>query len=1189
MIPPHFACRLSACLLFALLLTQRIIAADNFARSEEKQIVAAEPSSPPSWYGEGVRPTEPRAPDVEQAGFHLPAGFEIRLFASEPEIAKPMNLAFDHRGRLWVTNSFEYPYPVRDGSTPTDSVRILEDTDRDGRADRSIVFADGLNIPIGVLPYGKGCLCFSIPNIYYLRDTDGDDICDQRDLILGPFDTTRDTHGMINSMRMGDDGWVYANHGFNNQSTISGSDGHEIVMHSGNTFRFRPDGSRVEHVTWGQVNPFGRTSDDWGSDFTADCHSKPIYQLVRGGQYPGFGRTDDGLGMVPPMMSHLHGSTAISGLVFLSDQLGTPSLANQMLSGNVMTSRINRNEVIYRGATAIARELPDFLTCDDPWFRPVDIRLGPDGNLYVADFYNRIIGHYEVPLDHPGRDRFRGRIWQIRSLEGSERAASAPLDEQSIEQSWNAANPTVRRLALQHAAAHPRESLDERAREIVITSREGTANARITAMWYLHQRGLVKIDLLEQVLNDPSPVVRTHGCRVISAILHDRNFRTVIANDDPLVNLAVTKLVDENAHVQCAAADALGQTTRVEAIAPLLDLLARVNPNDPILRQTIRIALRDIAQSQAHRDATLIAFTETLPHSQQRLFAEILLAVPTPLAAECLMSFLLHETPHSRESAQMMQHIIAHAHQERLGAVIDLARHLSMGQPLLQQSLADALVDACGQRGVAVPTRLRLWIDEQIETELERLIAALREGHPLSITWHDVRGNPWPLQSRQDDTGHPLSVMSSFPLGESYTGQLISSPFTCPPKISFRIAGHNRPPGAADSQLNRLELVDARTEQVLQTAFPPRSDAAVAVQWNCESAEGARVFLRCTDGDAGAAYAWIAFGDLVPTWLAGTDESLGQILATVTRNRMIDRRPELIELLGLLNDDSSARARVAMTIAELDQRTSLARLLRYASEMEIDQALVDEWTARAVDGRSINETNQTALLAKVLTSAQQTVLAVFLVSETETVPLLIELIQDGAIAPEVLLEKTVWDPMQTTASASLISQAEQLRAKAKPTDTEMEQAIVRIGERVGNSPGSIELGRTLFLKHCAVCHQLAGQGELVGPQLDGVGSRSVQRLLEDIVVPDRNVDKAFRTSTFLTQDGSVINGLVRDENESRILVAGPDGKTRELPREQIELRRDAATSLMPSNLQQLVGDDAVADIVLYLQHAASQK
>lgn len=1176
-------------LFFTLLLASPALAADN---DQENSVPpgAAEPNSPSSWYGEGVRPTEPRSPSEELAGFHLPAGFEVRLFAAEPQIAKPMNLAFDTRGRVWVTNSFEYPYPVTDGTTPTDSVRILEDIDGDGRADRSTLFADGLNIPIGVLPYGDGCLCFSIPNIYYLRDTDGDGVCDQREIVLGPFDTTRDTHGMINSMRMGDDGWVYANHGFNNQSTVAGTDGHEVVMNSGNTLRFRPDGSRVEHVTWGQVNPFGRTSDDWGNDFTADCHSKPISQLVRGGQYPGFGRLDDGLGMIPPMMDHLHGSTAISGLVFISDQRKIPSLANQMLSGNVMTSRINRNAVDYNGATAVARELPDFLTSDDPWFRPVDIRLGPDGNLYVADFYNRIIGHYEVPLEHPGRDRYRGRIWQIRSLAPEHQVDSQRTAPESVEQSWNSPNPTVRSLALQKAVEQPGPSLDQLAKTLIASADEGTVDARITAIWYLQQRGLANVSLLERVTSDPSAILRTHGCRAIAASLDFKQDSAGRLDTDPIIELAVAKLGDENAHVQCAAADALGQTQRSDAIVPLLDLLTTVDPSDHILRQTIRIAVRNISQSQTDFDSSLKTLTGAMTHVQQQALAEIMLAVRTPVAAESLMAFLRRDETPPSESLAMMQHIITHTSPDRLGAVIDLARQISRNQPLMQRTLADALVDTCGTKGIATPPSVRIWLDDLIQVDLDQLTTRLSGGQPLSIAWQDERGNAWPTQTRHtDDTDQTLSVASSFPLGESYMGQWASSPFDCPAEISFRIAGHNRRPDEADSRLNRIELADAVTGLVLQTAFPPRHDAAVAVHWDCQSTQGSSVLLRVIDGDSGAGYAWIAVGGFDPAWLSESDDSLQRILATLTRYRMTDRRADLVALLALVTNDPYHRAQIAATLAELDNHKPLARLLTRASQFAIEPALVDDWIARAQRGETVDEIAQISIFAKELTTAQQVQLAVSLASDTQTVPVLISLIENGLIAPEVLLEKTVWDPLQTVGDANLVGRAETVRATAKPVDVAVEKSMAVLGERLVNFEGNMELGRTLFTKHCAVCHQLGGQGELIGPQLDGVGARNVQRLLEDIMVPDRNVDKAFRTTTFLTDEGSVLNGLVRDENESRVLVVGPDGKTHTIPLSQIELRREAVTSLMPSNFQQTVGDDTVAEIVHYLQRAAPQR
>ena len=362
---------------------------------------------------ENVSSAPPRTPEEERKGFHLPPGFEIELVASEPDIGKPLNMAFDARGRLWVTESIEYPFAA-EGTQPRDKVRILEDFRPDGKAGKVRVFADGLNIPIGVLPLSSGdeALVHSIPNIHRMGDTDGDGRADRRDVYYQSFGY-KDTHGMTDNFTWGFDGWVYACHGFSNTSEVQGADEKPITMQSGNTYRMRPDGSHVEYFTHGQVNPFGLAFDPLGNLYSCDCHSRPLYQLLRGAWYPSFGKPDDGLGFGPEMLTHDHGSTAISGIVYYAADQFPGAFPCNLFIGNVVTNRINRDRLEWRGSTPKAIELPDFLTSDDPWFRPVDLELGPDGAMYVADFYNRIIGHYEVPLTHPGRDRERGRIWRI--------------------------------------------------------------------------------------------------------------------------------------------------------------------------------------------------------------------------------------------------------------------------------------------------------------------------------------------------------------------------------------------------------------------------------------------------------------------------------------------------------------------------------------------------------------------------------------------------------------------------------------------------------------------------------------------------------------------------------------------------------------------------------------------------------
>ncbi len=156
-------------------------------------------------------------------------------------------------------------------------------------------FAEGLNIPIGNTPTADGAIVFSIPNIVRYYDRDGDGKAEDHEVLYGKVGNL-DTHGMAASFTRWIDGWVYATHGFRNTSDIKGKNGQGIKLNSGNTFRFKADGSAIEQFTWGQVNPFGLCFDHWGNAYTADCHSMPLTMLVRGAYYSSFGKPHDGLG-----------------------------------------------------------------------------------------------------------------------------------------------------------------------------------------------------------------------------------------------------------------------------------------------------------------------------------------------------------------------------------------------------------------------------------------------------------------------------------------------------------------------------------------------------------------------------------------------------------------------------------------------------------------------------------------------------------------------------------------------------------------------------------------------------------------------------------------------------------------------------------------------------------------------------
>ncbi|HEY1110114.1 MAG TPA: hypothetical protein VGE76_15795, partial [Opitutaceae bacterium] len=456
-------------------------------------------ASAPAFAQRGDAPdTRLRSSAESQAAFHLPAGFEIQLVAAEPDLQKPFNLAFDAAGRVWVTGSALYPWPARRDalgqpiasfeknwddnrlafratSTPPappeqgiDTVKVLSDFDpQTGRARKIVTFADGLNIPIGLLPLprepkarGDSALVFSIPAIWKLTDTDGDGRADVREKLYDGFGF-KDTHGMSSSYWLWLDGWIYGTHGFANESAVVDRAGRVTKLTSGNTYRFRPDGSQFEVYVNGQTNPYGLAFDARGDLYTADSHSKPVYLLIPGGYYEGIGREHDGLGFAPAITTDDHGSSAIAGIAHYSAAQFPPEYRDNLFNGNPVTRRINRARLDWRGSTPQAVRQPDFLTSDDPAFRPVQVKLGPDGALWIADFYNPIIGHYEVPLTHPARDRSHGRIWRVvwRGLDGHAPLSQSPdltkLKTSVLAQRIPSTNLVVHSLAVAELLARP--------------------------------------------------------------------------------------------------------------------------------------------------------------------------------------------------------------------------------------------------------------------------------------------------------------------------------------------------------------------------------------------------------------------------------------------------------------------------------------------------------------------------------------------------------------------------------------------------------------------------------------------------------------------------------------------------------------------------------------------------------------
>jgi putative heme-binding domain-containing protein len=976
---------------------------------------------------ENVSSFPPRTSAEERKALHAPAGFEIQLVASEPDIHKPLNLAFDDRGRLWVTDTVEYPYPAAEGTRPRDTVKILSDFQADGRAQKIETFADGLNIPIGLLPLPSARAAFvhNIPNIYLMTDHDGDGRSDTRDLVYGIFGHS-DTHGMTNAFTWGFDGWIYACHGYSNSSQVQGKDKRSISMNSGNTYRMRPDGSHAEYFTHGQVNPFGLAFDPLGNLYSCDCHSRPIYQLIRGAFYPSFGKPDDGVGFGPDMVTHDHGSTGIGGISFYAANQFPEAYRDTVFVGNVVTNRVNHDRINWHGSSPQGIEQPDFVWSEDNWFRPVDIELGPDGALYVADFYNRIIGHYEVPLTHPGRDRERGRIWRVvyKGTDGKPAPSPAMTDRTRSSVDQLVADLGQPNLVVRIAAAN---QLVERGGESAIAAvrkimSPGTpVRQRVHGLWILERRGKLDDATLAACAADPDRELRVHSMKLLVD-------RPVLSR--PLTELTLSQLSDSDPFVRRAAAEVLGAHPSAANIKPLLSLRQSTSAEDTHLIHVARIALRD----QLKNPEIWARIDDSgLTKRDRRDIADVATGVPDSQAAAFLLAQL-------------------HRHHEDQGTLLRFAHHIARyGAPT---SVAEA---------VALAT------DEK-RTPVERLdlLKSIQEGA-------QERG------SGLDDAARKMA--------SQLAGRLLGS--SDPGEIALGIDV------ARDFQFRDL---DPEIKKVIE-----RQDLA----------EDARIH---------------AMGALT----------------------VIDPKANLAVVGNVL---AGASAPIAM-------REGAANLL---GNLELTDA-------------------KTFLLATLPSAPErlQTAIALALVRRREGADALLQAIAAGKASARLLQQRPVTISLESSGLPQVALRITSLLKGLPPADEKLAALYASRRDGFQTAKADPALGATVFDKNCGICHQMGGKGAKVGPQLDGVGSRGLDRLMEDVLDPNRNVDQSFRVTTLALKNGQVVSGLLLREEGEVIIVADSQGKEVRVPNSTVDERSISPMSPMPANLTDQVSADDFYRLMAYL-------
>lgn len=1145
--------------------------------------------TPDLFAGPPVAPTDPLTPQQEKAKFKLQPGFEIQLVAAEPDIQKPMNLNFDARGRLWVTHSIEYPFAAADSAQARDGLTILDGIGSDGRATKVTQFADKLNIPIGVLPLpnGKEAIVWSIPYIWKLTDTDNDDKADKREILYGPFDFV-DTHGDQNAFRLGNDGWIYACHGFRNASKIKlrGEGPVVLEMQSGNTYRFKPDGSAIEQLSWGQVNPFGMCIDARGDRFTADCHSKPITMILRGGYYDSFGKKDDGLGFAPITTSNDHGSTGIAGVVAYDGDQFPSQFAGSMFVGNVVTNTIHRDTLEWRGSTPWVQKVEDFVTCDDWWFHPVDLHLGPDGALYVSDFYNSIIGHYEVDLKHPRRDRHRGRVWRI-VYTGTDQKKPAPavpnlqtLPIDELVQKLSDSNTTVRNLAGQDLQSRFEKVAPQRARELL--EQDTPATGKVQALWLLWRLGQLDDTLVSTLGKSNEALIRIHLVRALGE---------TAAWTPAIADLVRAKLSDSDPFVQRAAVEAIGRHPAAANLPSLVRLWNAVPSGDAQLIHATRIAIRDQLRPAASIDQ--IANVK-LDREALAKVVEIALAVPSEAAAWFTFEYIRQHDVAQEMVERCLQHVARYVSHKRLDEVATFVQQKFPTDIARQAVLFQSLFEGMSQRAakLSADSALGKW-GAQLATTLldpQRPKVAPWENRAVPGLVNPAAASPWGVTHRSSTDGNSHArYFDSIANGEHLTGVLTSAPFTIPAKLSYWMCGHNGVPGTNPPPVNHVRLRLVESGEVVAQEFPPRNDVARQYTWDLQKWAGQKGIFEAVDAATGTGYAWLAVGRFEPEVVANPVEGFGFVDRSLVTAIQVAGQLQLENLaaptVALLN---SKRTDTPVRIAAAQAGITLNRAATVTALIGVVQNSAEPAALRTVAAQLLGPINtQPALLALATAlgtapAPLQQPIALAMASTPNGGEMLFNVISQGKASARLLQDKPVLDRLSTLQIANREQRIKDLTQGLPAADERLKQLTAKLASSFIANDASPQAGAAVFKKTCAACHRINNDGGKVGPQLDGVGIRGLERLIEDVLDPNRNVDAAFRATIIAKTDGVVVTGLKLREEGKAIILGDSQGKEIRIQPDEIDELRLSNLSPMPSNIADQLNEADLRALLTYL-------
>ncbi|WKN31478.1 ThuA domain-containing protein [Porifericola rhodea] len=577
----------------------------------------------------------PLSPEESKKLIQVPPEFELELFAAEPDIINPIAMDWDEKGRLWVIETVDYPNTVRnDNGKGDDRIKICEDTDGDGKADKFTIFADQLNIPTSLVFSQGGIIVSQVPNFLFLKDTDGDDKADVREVIMEGWGTF-DTHAGPSNLRYGVDNNIWGVVGY---SGFKGRIANQEFEFGQGVYRFTPDLEKFEYIT--------RTSNNtWGLGFTENfdvfastannTHSVYVgipnsyYEGVEGLSLQGSSKIDGHYAMqtLTPNIRQVDvwgGYTAASGHSFYTARSFPRNYWSRAAlvcepTGNILHTAIIEKQ----GAGFIEKNGGNLMASADEWVSPVEAKVGPDGAVWVADWYNFIVQHNPTPTPdrggyeaetgdgnayvNPLRDRKHGRIWRI-VYKDAEPYSKLQLDAEDNEQLLEALTHdnmfwrlTAQRLLVEKGNKEVLPDLYQILSDRT-TDDLGMNTAALHALWTIHGLGALEneeaYDHVVKALKHPAAGVRRAAMQILPSEPWSKEaiLRADLLNDEePTNQLAATLNL---AHY--APSNGLGAT-----------LYSRAQDNT--IQQDNWLAQATYLAAGKHREGFISAFIEDNP------------------------------------------------------------------------------------------------------------------------------------------------------------------------------------------------------------------------------------------------------------------------------------------------------------------------------------------------------------------------------------------------------------------------------------------------------------------------------------------------------------------------------------------------------------------------------------------------